>query len=118
MRGTYNAEIAGSSPAIRNVLGQTLNDTICHHGGVVNATDLRSVSPGSAGSNPAGDTIRLCDVTCSMPNFLIGCIGANPIGVPLLLWRNWLARTTVNRKVGGSRPLRRAIYFRVSVAHC
>ena len=46
MRGTYNAEVMGSSPIIRIVVGsdiksmrQTLNDTICFYGLVVKASD-------------------------------------------------------------------------------
>ena len=46
VRGTYNAEVMGSSPIIRIVVGsdiksmrQTLNDTICFYGLVVKASD-------------------------------------------------------------------------------
>ena len=50
-----------------------------------NATDLRSVSPGSAGSNPAGDNFILHDVTVACHTFKRGREGASPSGVPSLV---------------------------------
>ena len=32
-------------------------------------------------------------------------------GTDVLLWRNWLARSAVNRKVGGSSPPRSVFFF-------
>ena len=59
MRGTYNAEIAGSSPAVRNKVLIKYRTPYVTMAEWSNATDSRSVSPGSAGSNPAGDKVSL-----------------------------------------------------------
>ena len=43
-----------------------------------NATDLRSVSPGSAGSNPAGDTIALLAQSVEHQTFNLRVAGSSP----------------------------------------
>ena len=92
MRGTYNAEIAGSSPAVRNWIRipdpssttpMIINFFQGHHGRVVKAMDLKSIG--------------LC------PRRFKSC------WCRMLLWRNWLAHSTVNRKVESS-SLSRSLY--------
>ena len=52
-----------------------------------NATDLRSVSPGSAGSNPAGDNLALLAQSVEHQTFNLRVKGSSPLlGAKFCLW--------------------------------
>ncbi len=59
-------------------------------------------------------SVQICflDAIClSVKGMKVWSIWRNKSHLNMLLWRNWLARSAVNRKAGGSSPPRSVLFF-------